>query len=309
MQCSKGEEYSEGQCWKQCPGGYTGIGPQCMKDCPPGFKSTDTVCLKPTLPRGPPIMPRLEPCAPNQRDDGLNCWNTLECSYIPNGQKLELVCSGTNAIGVPFKSRQSCAPGYSLFNGMCYVSCPTGYDSVGSICAKQCPSGYTDMKTSSGLAGLQCAKASISRDFGTPLLAGLREITSDPRKSTLLLRYNVQQSTDASVSATLTRQLSNSFDPCSLAGQIIDFITGPGIITLLKWLAVVAFFFFGVPLISPFFQIFGALFTPVAKGVGTAVGSVGEAAGKVVSASGSLVGSTISSTGQVLGKAIVDEAS
>lgn len=282
-----------------------------MKNCPPGFQNVDSVCLKPTLPRGAPQMPLLEPCAPNQRDDGLNCWNTLECSYVPNvaGNKLELVCAGTNAIGTPYKSRQRCPPGYSLFNGMCSVSCPTGYDSVGSVCAKSCPTGYSDVMTNTGIPGLQCAKPSISRDFGSPVLAGLREITSDPRKSTLLQRYSAMQSVTASISESTIQQLSGSFDPCTMYEQIINFVTGPGIIKLLKLIAFIAALYFLGPAVVPLFQAVGATLTPIGKGLGTAVGSVGEAAGKVVSASGSLVGSTITSTGEVLGKAIVEEAS
>lgn len=305
MKCAKGESYSQGQCWKSCPPGYTGTGPQCLRDCPVGFHSLDTACLKPVLQRGAPIAPKLSDCAPNQRDDGLNCWNTLECSYIPNGNRMELVCTGTNSIGTPFASRQVCPSGYSLFNGTCYVSCPTGYDSVGGLCAKRCPSGYTDVLSNTGLPGLQCGKPSIGRDFGGPILSGLFEITSDARKSTLLQRYAATQSTTSAVSTTLVQHLSSSWDPFQWIEDLLNDL--PQIITLLKIVGLIAILYFVAPIITPFVGIIGATLTPVGKGLGTAVGSVGSAAGKVVEGTGSFVGSAITSTGKAVGQSIVEE--
>lgn len=300
MACSKGEEYSIGQCWKSCPVGYTGVGPQCMRSCPPGFKDAQTMCLKPVLDRGAPIAPSLLACAANQRDDGLNCWDTLECSYVPGATAFQLTCTGTNAMSVPFQNRQSCPPGYVLFENMCYVACPTGYEAVGSLCAKTCPTGYPDMASANGLPGLQCAKSSVTREPGHPLLNGLARITSDPRKSTLVQRYSVMSTTTEVIGSAGLQSLSDSFDPISCIGDLIQFLTGGALIQLLKWIALIGIIFFGFPLLKPFVDIIGSTLSPVGKGVGTA-------AGKLVESAATVTTDQINALGSVLAKSTASE--
>lgn len=190
LACPKGEELSQGFCYPVCSPGYTGKGPLCSKQCPAGYGDMGPTCSKPMITRSNPINAIQKPCPPGQRDDGSNCWSDQNCSFVPNADKSDFIlqCTGSGTIKSTKAERTSCPPGYELIQNLCYVSCPTGYTSKGTKCTANCPTGYTDN-------GLHCIKPTVSRDrpyqLNTIRSYGLKEITDDPRKSTLTKRISI----------------------------------------------------------------------------------------------------------------------
>lgn len=184
--CDKGNEFSQGYCYEPCPNTYTGQGPLCYKNCPQGFQDIGTACARPQLERQNPVNPNVLPCPNGLRDDGSNCWSDLNCQYVPNISRTNFIlsCTGCGCIRLTKQERLSCNPGFQLINGYCYPKCPNGYTDVGTKCAATCPQGFQSI-------GLQCIKPTIPRNFGIMRNNGLKQITDDPQKSTLVKRYQI----------------------------------------------------------------------------------------------------------------------
>lgn len=189
LACPKGEELSQGYCYPVCTPGYTGRGPLCLKQCPAGFADLGPTCSKPLITRSNPINSIQKPCPPGQRDDGSNCWSDQNCSFVPTPDKSNFIlqCTGFGTIKSTKQERTSCPAGYELIQNVCYINCPTGYSSTGTKCVANCPSGFMEN-------GLHCVKPTISRQGSSETSMrsyGLKDITDDPRKSTLIKRIQI----------------------------------------------------------------------------------------------------------------------
>jgi hypothetical protein len=300
MACPKGEVADQGQCWKPCPQGYTGFASQCVKGCPAGYDNAGNVCAKPILNRGDPIAPSLNACPDSLMENGGNCVSQQTCAYVlsPDKKNWVLQCTGTNTVAVTREQRQSCPPGYSLLNNMCYATCPSGYSAVGGLCAKDCPPGFKEYPSSVGQTGLVCIPPSSARVLGGFPSGGLTTIANDPNKTTLIRRFLANQSAQQSVAQVNTANARQAWDPTALVGSARNFLADNddwlwGLIVIFLILVLI---YLG-PTIASYFNLIFSFLTPVAKGVGEAAGSAISGVGKVAEGALSATGKDIQAVG------------